>query len=225
MATQYLSTAQLQTVLVNLARAHDEFALRQIIKTHNQRLYRLARAIVGNNADAEEVVQEAYIHAFRKLGSFREESSLSTWLSRITINEALMRQRSKRRQKRSVPLTLAQNNAQIIDFPFDRSVEDPERTMAQRQILQLVEDATDTLPAPYRMVFVARVIEGLSTEETALLFDIEPATVKTRLFRARKLIRDRIEAQIGPVILDAFPFAGHRCARLTEAVMERLRTE
>ena len=94
--------------------------------------------------------------------------------------------------------------------------------MAQRQILQLVERATDSLPDVYRTVFVARVIEGLSIEETANLLGIRPETVKTRLHRARSLVRKGLEAQIGPVLLDAFPFAGRRCERLTTAVMKRL---
>ena len=94
--------------------------------------------------------------------------------------------------------------------------------MAQRQILQLVERATDSLPDLYRTVFIARVIEGLSIEETASLLSIRPETVKTRLHRARSLLRKELDAQIGPVLLDAFPFAGRRCERLTTAVMKRL---
>ncbi len=94
--------------------------------------------------------------------------------------------------------------------------------MAQRQLLQLVEQATDELPPAFRVVFVARVIEGLSVEETAAALDLKPATVKTRLHRARAMVRERLEAQIGPVLVDAFPFAGARCDRLTERVMAKL---
>ena len=100
--------------------------------------------------------------------------------------------------------------------------DDPERTMAQRQILDLVEKATDELPEPFRLVFVARVIEGMSVEETAEMLDIKAETVKTRLHRARQLVRDQLNKQIGPVLMDAFPFAGRRCERLTEAVLKRL---
>lgn len=218
-----VSDVQSDVELIRLAALRDETAIRQIIRTYNRRLYRLARAITGNDADAEDVVQEAYIRAFDKLNSFRREASLSTWLSQITINEALMRQRSKRRQKRSAPPNRPRHEAQIINFPLDRADEDPERIMAQRQILQIVEEATDALPEIYRLVFVARVIEGLSLEETAALLELETATVKTRLFRARKLIKDQLEAQIGPVLLNAFPFAGKRCARMAESVIDRLR--
>jgi RNA polymerase sigma-70 factor (ECF subfamily) len=94
--------------------------------------------------------------------------------------------------------------------------------MAQRQILQLVEQATDSLPDVFRLVFVARVIEGMSVEETADLLGIKPETVKTRLHRARRLVRERLTEQIGPVLMDAFPFAGRRCERMTETVMRRL---
>jgi RNA polymerase sigma-70 factor (ECF subfamily) len=112
--------------------------------------------------------------------------------------------------------------ARIIPFPLGSSEADPERTMAQRQILNLVERATDDLPEVFRTVFVARVIEGLGVEETADLLGIKPETVKTRLFRARRLVREAIEKEVGPVLLDAFPFAGRRCDRLTLAVMRRL---
>lgn len=113
-------------------------------------------------------------------------------------------------------------DARIIPFPLAVSGDDPERTMAQRQILRLVEQTTDALPDAYRTVFVARVIEGLSIEETAELLSLKPQTVKTRLHRARDLLRKQIDERIGPIMLDAFPFAGRRCERLTSAVMKRL---
>ena len=94
--------------------------------------------------------------------------------------------------------------------------------MAQRQILQLVEQATDNLPEAFRLVFVTRVIEGMRVEETSELLGIKPETIKTRLHRARQLVRDQLEKEIGPVLMDAFPFDGRRCQRMTEAVMKRL---
>ncbi|PAP94430.1 RNA polymerase subunit sigma [Mesorhizobium wenxiniae] len=203
--------------LVSRALAREGGAFRTIIKTHNQRLYRIARSVVRNDSEAEDIVQEAYVRAFAQLGDFRGESSLATWLSRIVINEALGRLR-KRRRTVAMPQSL---QAEIIKFPLNPS-DDPERTMAQRQILELVERATDRLPDVYRTVFVARVIEGLSIDETAALLDVRPETVKTRLHRARALVRKALDDQIGPVLLDAFPFAGRRCERLTAAVMQRL---
>lgn len=200
--------------------ARDGTDFRAIIKTHNQRLYRIARGVVRNDAEAEDIVQEAYVRAFAHLDSFRGDASLGTWLSRIVINEALGRLRKRRRT-----VAMPENpQAEIIQFPLNPS-DDPERTMAQRQILQLVERATDSLPDVYRMVFVARVIEGLSIEETSELFGVRPQTVKTRLHRARALLRKALDDQIGPVLLEAFPFAGRRCARLTAAVMKRLGLE
>ncbi|RUV44183.1 MAG: RNA polymerase sigma factor [Mesorhizobium sp.] len=211
-----------EMALVRRALARDPGAFRLIIKTHNQRLYRIARGVVRNDAEAEDIVQEAYMRAFASLDSFRGDASLSTWLSRIVINEALGRLRKKKRI-----VAMPENpDAQIIRFPLNSNDlnpgDDPERTMAQRQILGLVERATDSLPDVYRTVFVARVIEGLSIEETADLLGIRPETVKTRLHRARALVRKALDDEIGPVLLDAFPFAGRRCERLTQAVMKRL---
>lgn len=203
--------------LVRRALARDPDACRAIIKNHNQRLYRIARGVVRNDAEAEDIVQEAYVRAFASLGAFRGEASLSTWLSRIVINEALGRLR-KRRRLVAMP---EDPEERIIQFPLNPS-DDPERTMAQRQILGLVERAMDSLPDVYRTVFIARVIEGLSIEETADLLGIRPETVKTRLHRARALVRKALDDEIGPVLLDAFPFAGRRCDRLTRAVMGRL---
>ncbi|ESY85586.1 RNA polymerase sigma factor [Mesorhizobium sp. LNHC220B00] len=204
-------------LLVHRALAREPDAFRVIMKVHNQRLYRIARGILRNDAEAEDVVQEAYVNAFASLAAFRGQSTLATWLSRIVINEALGRLR-KRRRTVEMP---ADPEARIIRFPL-KSNDDPERTMAQRQILALVERATDSLPDIYRMVFVARVIEGLSMEETADLLGVRPETVKTRLHRARALLRKALDDEIGPVLLDAFPFAGRRCDRLTQAVMGRL---
>jgi len=208
--------------LARRAVARDRIAFRAIMTSHNQRLFRLARSIVRNDSEAEDVVQEAYVRGFAHLDHFRGESSLATWLSRIVINEALGRLR-KRRRTASVARFVDQScNATIVQFPVDNTSGDPERTMAQRQILQLVEQATDALPDIYRTVFVARVIEGLSVEETAELLGLRAETVKTRLHRARRLVRERLDEQIGPVLLSAFPFAGRRCERLTAAVMGRL---
>lgn len=210
--------------LVRRAAAGEAQAIRAIIRSHNQRLYRLVRAVLRNNADAEDVLQEAYLRAFANLGGFQGEASLSTWLSRIALNAALMRLRAQKRMKRAAPAPeLAK--AEIIPFPHASSIADPERVMAQRQLLHLVEEATDALPETFRLVFVARVIEGLSVEETTALLELAPATVKTRLHRARKLIRMRLEERIGPVLVEAFPFAGERCERLTQAVLSKLGLE
>lgn len=208
--------------LAQRAIARDGNAFRNIMKKNNQLLYRIARGIVRNDGEAEDIVQESYVRAFSQLGNFRGESTLATWLSRIVINEALGRLRKKRTHK---DVSLSENQsveAQIIQFPNTGNNVDPERHMAQRQILKMVEDAADALPDVYRMVFVMRLIEGLNVEESAKLLRIRPETVKTRLYRARALVSKRLAAQIGPVLLDAFPFAGRRCERFTNNVMDSL---
>lgn len=221
-ATAEMVVAPDDLELARRAVARDGSAFRTIMTKYNQRLYRIARSIIPNNSDAEDVVQEAYVRAFAHLENFRGESKLATWLSRIVINEALGRLRKKRRAAEIAGSTDRVAEAQIIQFPSTTSYDDPERTMAQRQILQLVERATDNLPDVFRTVFIARVIEGLSIEETAELLDVRPETVKTRLHRARALVRKELDEQIGPVLLDAFPFAGRRCERMTTTIMKRL---
>jgi RNA polymerase sigma-70 factor (ECF subfamily) len=208
--------------LVSRALARDRDAFHTIMKRNNQRLYRIARSVVRDDAEAEDVVQEAYVQAFSHLGAFRGGSRLSTWLSRITINEALGRLRRRRRAEGAGFLLAGAAEAEIIRFPLNPDRGDPERTMAQRQILHMVEQATDKLPEGFRTVLVARVIEGMSVEETAELLGLRPQTVKTRLHRARALVRKELDAKIGPILLDAFPFAGRRCSRLTSAVLKRL---
>jgi RNA polymerase sigma-70 factor (ECF subfamily) len=138
------------------------------------------------------------------------------------MHEALGR---LRRQRPTVELDSFEPElpaAEIIRFPQMAARDDPERTMAQRQIMHLVEQAFDNLPEIFRLVFMARVIEGMSIEETAELLGQKPETVKTRLHRARQLLREQLDEQIGPIFTEAFPFAGRRCARLTQAVLQRL---
>jgi RNA polymerase sigma factor (sigma-70 family) len=142
--------------LVKRAGARDEAAIRSIMTTNNRRLYRIARGILRNDGDAEDVVQETYVRAFTNLGSFRGDSSLSTWLARIAMNEALGR---LRRQRPSVDLsTLAPGvlEAQIIQFPLSVMPDDPEKSMAQREIQHIVEHAIDELPEAFRIVFITR---------------------------------------------------------------------
>jgi RNA polymerase sigma-70 factor, ECF subfamily len=208
--------------LVRRALSRDEAAVRAIIKANNRRLYRLARGILRNDSEAEDVVQETYVRAFTHLAEFRGDSGLSTWLSRIAMNEALGRLRRRRPGVELSSLPPGTLEAQIIRFPLLSATDDPERTMAQREIQHVVEGAIDELPEPFRMVFITRVVEGMNVEETADILGLKPETVKTRLHRARTMLRDNVEKKIGPVVMDAFPFAGCRCDRLTDAVLTRL---
>ena len=207
---------------VKRALDRDEAAVRDIIKANNRRLYRLARGILRNDGEAEDVVQETYVRAFTHLSDFRGESSLSTWLSRIAMNETLGRLRRERPGIELSSLPQGMLEAQIIQFPLMSPADDPEKSMAQREILHVVEGAIDELPEPFRLVFITRVVEGMNVEETAEILDLKPETVKTRLHRARAMLRDNVEQKIGPVVMEAFPFAGRRCDRLTEAVLKRL---
>ncbi|WP_454618644.1 RNA polymerase sigma factor [Bradyrhizobium cenepequi] len=208
--------------LVKRVLARDEAAVRAILKANNRRLYRLARGILRNDSEAEDVVQETYLRAFTHLADFRGESSLSTWLSRIAMNEALGRLRRERPGVEISSLPQGALEAQIIQFPLMSTADDPEKSMAQREIQNVVESAIDELPEAFRLVFITRVVEGMNVEETAEILDLKPETVKTRLHRARAMLRDNVEKKIGPVIMEVFPFAGHRCDRLTEAVVKRL---
>ena len=207
--------------LVARARNRDEAAIRSIMQANNRRLYRLARGILRNDSEAEDVVQETYVRAFTHLDSFRGDSSLATWLARIAMNEALGRLRGKPQAVDLASLPSGTIEAQIIQFPRSANI-DPEQTMAQREIQHVVEHAIDDLPEPFRLVFMTRVVEGMNVEETAEILNLKPETVKTRLHRARTMLRENVERKIGPVVMEAFPFAGRRCERLTEAVLKRL---
>ncbi len=212
-----------EAALVEQARRGQPAAVRRIIRQYNQRLYRIARSILRDDSEAEDALQEAYARAFTHLGSFRGEARLGTWLARIVMNEALGRLRVRRA---TVELDAVEDNpaleAQIIRFPNANPELDPETAVAQRELRGLLERAIDELPESFRTVLVARLVEGMSIEETAELVGIRPETVKTRLHRARRLLKDAMEKQIGPVLGDAFPFAGRRCERLTEKVLARL---
>jgi RNA polymerase sigma-70 factor, ECF subfamily len=209
--------------LVARARRGDEAAVRTIIRQNNRRLFRLARAIVNDDGEAEDVVQESYVRAFTRLDGFRGESSFRTWLTRILINEAYGRLRQRRRivDWQSVEPALSAE-AQIIPFPSSSPRPDPETVMAQHEILELLERAIAALPEHFRIVLVARLVEEMSVEETADLLGLRHETVKTRLHRARALLRDDLERQVGPALTKAFPFAGARCERLADAVIKRL---
>ena len=176
--------------LVRRARARDEGAIRAIMQANNRKLYRVARGILRNDSEAEDVVQETYVRAFTHLESFRGDSRLATWLARIAINEALGR---RRRLRSTVDWSTLEepgsSNARIVQFPVSATSDDPEKTMAQREIQHVVEQAVDELPEAFRIVFITRVIEGMNVEETAAILDIKPETVKTRLHRARTMLR------------------------------------
>jgi RNA polymerase sigma-70 factor, ECF subfamily len=211
--------------LVEHARRGDERAFRAIMERNNQRLYRLARMLLRDDAEAEDVVQEAYLRAFSALSRFRGEASLATWLTRIALNEALGRKRKQRPTVDLAVLETEQDKGQIIRFPAMNPDSDPERDAAQHEIRRLLERAIDALPEAFRVVFVMRDVEEMSIEETASCLGIRPETVKTRLHRARRLLREALDQRLASALKDAFPFAGARCVRITDTVLTRMRTE
>jgi len=208
--------------LVNLARARDEAAVRAITTRYNRRLFRIARSILRNDAEAEDVVQETYVRAFTGLDMFRGDAAFGTWITRIAMNEALGRLRRLRPTVEWETYGANRNQAEIIHFPASAVSNDPEKTMAQSEVRAVLEQAIDELPDAFRAVFVARIVEGMSVEETADLFGLQPATVKTRLHRARLLLREELDKQLGPALTGSFPFDGQRCDRMTESVVRRI---
>lgn len=211
--------------LLDLARHKNEFAVRIIVQRHNQRLFRAARAITRNDGDAEDVVQASYVKAFTHLDSFRGEAQLSTWLTRIALNEALGRARRKRPTTGIEQIDIANKNpgGTIIAFPSIQAPLDPETEMSRMEVRQLLERAVDELPTAFRTVFVLRDIEGMSTEETAQQLAIKPETVKTRLHRARRLLRAAIETQMSGAFATLFPFDGARCVHMADRVLAQLK--
>jgi RNA polymerase sigma-70 factor (ECF subfamily) len=201
----------------------DREAFRHIIKRCNQRLFRAARAVVGSDAEAEDVVQEAYVDAYAKLGGFRGESALLTWLTRIVLNEAYGRLRQRHANVDVGQIDAAQlEPGNVIAFPSNPSNSDPAAALARDQVRRLLEQAIDALPEPFRVVYILREIEECSVEDTATALGLRPETVKTRLFRARRQLRAALQDSLASSLGDAFPFLGPRCDRITACVMTRL---
>ena len=212
--------------LVRLAQAGDREAFRVIMQRGNQRLFRVARGVVRDEVDAEDVLQEAWVKAFAAIGGFRSEAGIMTWLTRIVLNEARGRLRRRRPTVELEAVEAAQMEAgQVIRFPGAFGAASPEADAARAQIRGLIEQAVDELPEAFRMVFILRDIEECSIEETAATLGIKPETVKTRLHRARRLLREALDARLASATAGAFPFLGPRCERITGAVLARLEAE
>lgn len=210
--------------LIRRAVGRDESAIRAIIQANNRRLYRVARSVVRDDGAAEDVLQESYLRAFSALSEFRGGSSLSTWLTRIVLNQALQHLRRRSEIPNSaIDPPQAQAQGEVIPFPLSGHPSiDPERTMAQRELCHLLERAIDELPEDFRTVLIARVIEEMSIEETAELLGLRAETVKTRLHRARRLLKSALAEHMDSLFSDVFPFQGKRCERLTNAVIKQL---
>jgi RNA polymerase sigma-70 factor (ECF subfamily) len=203
--------------------ARDPDAVRHVLTANNQRLFRAAWSILKDRSEAEEAVQAAYVSAFASIGRFEGRSSLSTWLTRIVINEALGRARAERRRR----ARLEAEGVPVLDVYREKlmagsEAPPPDAAVAREQLRRLLEHAIADLPDPFRTTFVLREIEGLSVEDTAEVLEIPPATVKTRLLRARRRLQQALAPEVHEALTGTFPFAGADCAALTERVMAAL---
>lgn len=194
-----------------------------IMRRYNQRLFRIARGILGVDAEAEDAVQEAYVRAYLKLGQFRGPDGFSGWLCQIATNEALMHYR-RRRGLRQVDLSAldepANQEAAMTNSHSPSS--NPEAALHDLQMRHLLEQAIDQLPDTYRAAFVLREVEQMSVAETSACLGIEPATVKTRVHRARQLMQRNLTAELAGALSGAFSFDGARCDRIVDRVLQRL---
>ena len=211
--------------LVRRVRDGDSAAFAVIMRRHNRMLYRIARSILGDSAEAEDALQEGYLRAYQAIDSFAGRSRLSTWLLRIVANEALGRRR--RRVARHEQLVAPEERPERIEavvLPFEsgRRGDDPEAMAARGEIRRLVERAIDELPADFRAVFMLRAIEELSVADTADCLGIPPETVKTRFHRAKRRLRQALDRQLDAVLADTFPFGGERCNRTVAGVLARI---
>ncbi|MGQ0546315.1 MAG: RNA polymerase sigma factor [Betaproteobacteria bacterium] len=195
----------------------DAKALEEVMRLHNRMLFRTARAILRDDAAAEDVLQEAYLRAYRSVGAFRGESKLSTWLVRIVANEALMRRRKEQRRAQILPIH-GGGDGQPVEDSMDEG-EGPQRRVERDEMRRLLEAKIDALPDGFRAVFVLRALEELSVEETAAALGIPAATVRTRFFRARSQLREALSREIDHAFDDAFAFAGERCDRVVARVL------
>ena len=200
--------------------ARDPGAVRLVTTRNNQRLFRTAWSILKSRSDAEDAVQSAYLRAFAAIGEFEGRSSLSTWLTRIVINEALGRKRAARRRLAA----LGGGSVTMLDDYREKLMRGsmtslPDGSLAREQIRRILEAAIGRLPDPFRLVFVLREIEGLSVEEAAEALAIAPATVKTRHFRARRRLQEELAPELKDALTGTFPFAGADCEAMTRRVL------
>jgi RNA polymerase sigma-70 factor (ECF subfamily) len=200
-------------------RAGETALFEVLMRRHNQRVYRVARAVVKDETEAEDVMQQAYINAFRHLDQFEERAQFSTWLTRIALHEALARRR--RRQADATSMTDGDEHGELMDALIAPQP-DPERQAYGAELAYLLESAVDALPEAYRIVFALRDVEGLSTSETAAGLSLGEEAVKTRLHRARAMLRRTLSEQFGAVSAQAFQFHAPRCDRVVSAVLAKI---
>ncbi|MDE2611524.1 MAG: RNA polymerase sigma factor [Burkholderiales bacterium] len=210
--------------LARLVAAGDRAAFTRMMRRYNRRLYRLARATLRDDAEAEDAVQESYFAAFRAIGGYRGEAALATWLSRLVLNECFARQRRQGRRDNIAPMFSTSVRSEVEQDAMDTSGSaSPEEAVMRAELRALIERRLDALPEAFRLVFVLRCVEELSVEETAQCLGIPEATVRSRHFRARSLLRESLAQDIDLAERDVFSFAGKRCDRIVAGVLARLR--
>ena len=222
-------TTQMETVISQEPLSDDEVVARVlagetnmfeiVMRRYNQRLYRVARAILRNDGEAEDVMQDAYVRAYEHLDQFAGRAKFSTWLTRIAVNEALARQRRGNRYQELEPMS--ESDGDPMDG-FASMALTPEEQVSNSEIRGLLEKAVETLPDAYRTVFVLRDIEEMSTTDTANVLEISEENVKVRLHRARALLRKSLYARAGMERKEAFNFHAVRCDRVVKNVFERI---
>ncbi|EIM72690.1 RNA polymerase sigma factor [Nitratireductor sp. B36] len=213
------------TELARRAARKDGAAFEAIMRRHNQLLFRTARGIVRSDGEAEDVAQEAWMQAWRALSGFRAESKLSTWLVRITVNEALGRLRRKSAQIIPLETAMMSSDKDTRSALTEAPARGPEHSVERSQLRALIEARIAVLPEAFRSVFMLRAIEDMSVDEVAEVLDIPAATVRTRYFRARALLRESLAQEMDVAIGEAFSFAGERCDRIVAGVLARARAE
>lgn len=209
--------AEPDDALVNRVRAGETACFEALMRRHNERIYRTVRAVLGDDADVDDVMQQAYVAAYQHLGGFEGRARFSTWLTRIALNEAYARLR-KRQRTEAAPW---EDEKTMASEP-EAAGPTPEQLAARIEIQALLERAVETLSMPNRTVFVLRLVQGLSTAETAACLQISEEAVKTRLHRANEALRLWLAAQIGDTFRDAFPFYRPRCDAVVARVMARV---
>lgn len=202
----------------------DHHAFELMMRQYNRPLYRTARSILRDDAEAEDVLQEAYLLAYRGIGKYRGESSLATWLTRIVVNEAIARSRKTSRRAQIIRLD-GDADADIDNGEsdmHDATQEQPEQAAIRAEARRLLERKIDALPENFRTVFVLRAVEEMTVEETASCLGIPDATVRTRFFRARSMLRESLSRELDLAMDGVFGFDGARCDRIVAGVLARL---
>jgi RNA polymerase sigma-70 factor (ECF subfamily) len=202
----------------------DQVAFETLMRRYNGKLFRIARAILKDDTEAEDALQEAYILAYRNIGDYRADAQLGTWLTRITINQSLMRLRKQKRERVVIPFTTGQTADGVTDRGevADERAESPSAAAHRAEIRRILERRIDELPDAFRTVFVMREVEDMTVQETAECLSLPPATVRTRLFRARAMLREALQRDMDTAAVDIYGFAGDRCDRIVAAVLARL---